>query len=239
MKSRTSGSSSMTSTEASLRGLRAFGPRSASRRRSAAAALLGGAEQQFDRRAVAGRAGDPRGAARLARHAIDHRQAKAGALADLLGGEEGLEGARRDLVAHARCRCRRWPARHSRRRRARGRRRPSTGRVEKVSTPPSGMASRALIARLSTATSSWVGSAITGSIAVVEVEALLDPRAEHVAQQRPHVLDQRRDMGRPDLQPLDPAERQQLPGQPRPALGGRQRIVGIALELGLVRPAWR
>ena len=31
--------------------------------------------------------------------------------------------------------------------------------------PPSGMASRALIARLRTATSSWVGSAITGIIA--------------------------------------------------------------------------
>ena len=69
---------------------------------------------------------------------------------------------------------------------------------------------------------------------LVEVEALLDPRAEHVAQQRPHILDQRRDIGRPHLQPLDPAEGQQLRGQPRAALGRRQRIVGIALELGVV-----
>ena len=37
--------------------------------------------------------------------------------------------------------------------------------LEKISVPPSGMASRALIARFSTATSNWVGSAITAIIA--------------------------------------------------------------------------
>ena len=96
------------------------------------------------------------------------------------------------------------------------------------------MASRALMARLRTATSSWVGSAITGIIASSRSNCFLDPRAEHVAQQRAHVLDQRRDVGRPDLEPLDPAEREQLAGQPRAALGRRQRVLGIALELGVV-----
>ena len=54
---------------------------------------VGLAEQEPDRSALAGRAFDPRLAARLARHAVDHRQAEPGALADLLGGEEGLERA--------------------------------------------------------------------------------------------------------------------------------------------------
>ena len=72
------------------------------------------------------------------------------------------------------------------------------------------MASRALIARLRIATSSWVGSAITGISASSRSNCLVDPGAEHVAQQRPHVLDQRRDMRRPHLEPLHPAEGEQL-----------------------------
>ena len=75
-----------------------------SRRRPAATsapASVGLAEQQADRGAFAGRALDPRRAARLPRHAVDHRQAKAGALADFLGGEEGLERALGDFGRHA------------------------------------------------------------------------------------------------------------------------------------------
>ena len=52
---------------------------------------FGGARQpELDPRALADLAVDPHGAARLAGEAIDHGQAKAGALADFLGGEEGL-----------------------------------------------------------------------------------------------------------------------------------------------------
>ena len=87
-----------------------------------------------------------------------------------------------------------------------------------------------MIARLRTATSSWVGSAITGISASSRSNPFLDARAEHVAQQRPHVLDQRRDVGRPHLEPLHPAEGEQLARQPRPALGRRKRILGIVFE---------
>ena len=69
---------------------------------------------------------------------------------------------------------------------------------------------------------------------LVERELLVDPRSKHVAQQRPHALDQRCDQRRAHLEPLDPAEREQLSGQPRAALGGGERIFGIALELRVV-----
>ena len=73
----------------------------------------------------------------------------------------------------------------------------------------------------------------------VELELLCDPGSEDVAQQRPHVLDQRRDVGRSDLKALDTAEGEQLAGEAGAPLGCRQRIFGIALELGVVAPAWR
>ena len=40
-------------------------------------------------------------AARLLDEAVDLAKAEAGALPDVLGGEERLEGARQDLAAHA------------------------------------------------------------------------------------------------------------------------------------------
>ena len=60
---------------------------------------------------------------------------------------------------------------------------------------------------------------------------MLDSGAEHVPQQRAHVLDQRRDICRPHLEPLDPAEGKQLRGQARAAFGRSERVLGIELEL--------
>ena len=64
----------------------------------------------------------------------------------------------------------------------------------------------------------------------IEVENLFDARPQHVAKQRPHFLDQRRDIGRLDLQPLDPAERQQLRRKPGAAFRCGKRIGGIVCQ---------
>ena len=238
MKPRTSGSSSITSTEAAGRsgcGVRRVlgrGDRFAGRFRSRRA------EEELDRGAFARRAFDPRRAARLARHAVDHRQAEPGALADLLGGEEGLERAGGDVLGHSGAGV-------------------ADGQLDIAAVVELGVAADLDLAG-GEGQHSAVGHGVAGvdgevehgdlelgrvghhrQHLLVEVEALLDARAEHVAQQRAHVLDQRRDVGRPHLEPLDPAERQQLAGQPRPALGRRQRVLGIALELGVLARAWR
>ena len=51
--------------------------------------------------ALLGLAADAHGAARLDDRAVHHRQAEAGSLADLLGGEEGLDGAGQRRLIHA------------------------------------------------------------------------------------------------------------------------------------------
>ena len=60
------------------------------RSRSVAGASGARGSQISTTRALADLAVDVDRAARLAREAVDHRQAEAGALADVLGGEEGL-----------------------------------------------------------------------------------------------------------------------------------------------------
>src|SRR6185312_9923535 len=69
---------------------------------------LGGADGAFGARQIEAHGGAAADAAldldvpgRLLDEAIDLRQAEAGPLADLLGGEEGLENVRQDLVRHA------------------------------------------------------------------------------------------------------------------------------------------
>src|SRR5436190_59396 len=66
------------------------------------AIAIGAAEVDPDRSPDPRLAFDPGGTARLARHSIDHRQAKTGALADFLGGEERLEGPAEHVRAHTR-----------------------------------------------------------------------------------------------------------------------------------------
>ena len=122
--------------------------------------------RQVDRhgRALADLTFDPDLAARLVGETENLAEAEAGALADLLGREEGLERALLDLGGHAAagvghldaqifagagCRRPRWP--------------PSVLlRVRMVSLPVPSIASRALTARLRMAFSSWCGSTNTG-----------------------------------------------------------------------------
>ncbi len=89
------------------RGLGAGGARDRCRRGG-----RGAREMQHDGRPLAQPAVDARAAAELLGDAVDHAEAEPAALADLLGGEERLEGA-----------CRRPTAGRSRRPRARDRRR--------------------------------------------------------------------------------------------------------------------
>jgi hypothetical protein len=93
--------------------------------------------------------------------AVDLGEAEAGALAERLGREEGLV-ARASTSAPCPGRCRRRRRGHSRP--AGGRALPSGsgGSVEMVSVPPSGIASRALMARLRIAFSSWLASQSRG-----------------------------------------------------------------------------
>src|ERR1044072_9301344 len=63
--------------------------------------MPGRLEEQAHRSALAGLADDARDAPRLARHSVDHRQAEAGSLADLLGGQEGLESSLAPALGHA------------------------------------------------------------------------------------------------------------------------------------------
>src|SRR5690348_7178708 len=61
---------------------------------------VGFAEEELHGGALTRSALDPCGAPRLARHAVDHREAKAGSLADFLRREERLEGSLDDLGRH-------------------------------------------------------------------------------------------------------------------------------------------
>ena len=74
-----------------------------------------GMTRQVDahRRALADLGIDPDLPARLAREAIDHRQAQPGALAERLGREERLERLGDDLRASCRCRYRSRRSRHT------------------------------------------------------------------------------------------------------------------------------
>ena len=193
MKPRTSGSSSMTRIDSGASGTDRAGRLVGCRPRPRSTSLVGLAEQQLDRGALARRAFDPRGAARLARHAIDHRQAEAGALADFLGGEEGLERALEHFGRHADAGV-------------------ADGELDIVAVLEVGVAADAAPASADEGQHAAVGHCVAGvdrevehrdlelgrighhrHHRLVEIELLGDPGAEHVAQQRPHVLDQRRD----------------------------------------------
>ena len=109
------------------------------------------------------------GAARLLGEAVHGGQAQAGAAPGFLGREEGLEGALLHRFGHAVRRCRRSRSRHRRRpsgalaiRAASPTGSTSQRRQANDSAPPSGIASRALIAMFSSADSSCPGSASTG-----------------------------------------------------------------------------
>src|SRR3982750_998555 len=97
MNARTSGSSSITSTRSGAGAACAAGPSSA----AVAGSTTGSSALRNSRLTAVPSPGRLTIPARLARHAIDHRQAEAGALADLLGGEERLERPFGHLGRHA------------------------------------------------------------------------------------------------------------------------------------------
>jgi hypothetical protein len=91
------------------------------------------------------------------------------------------------------------------------------------------MASRALIARLSTANSSWVGSAIAGHRAL-QLGFDLSRAAHRALQQVAHADDGLVEVERPRLEPLPARKRQQLIRQLGPALGGRAHVAEALRE---------
>ena len=108
---------------------------------------------------------DLHGAVRLPRHAVNLAEAETRALAGLFRREERFDGRAQHLLGSCRCRC---PARKcgcspGRRSRSGYRRRRRAGCCVSIdSVPPSGIASRELIARLRIAISICVGSTSAG-----------------------------------------------------------------------------
>ena len=98
------------------------------------------------------------------------------------------------------------------------------------------MASRALIARLSTATSSWVGSAITGIISSSRSKRFSIPGPSTLRSSgRMFSISGATWVGRTSSR-WTRLKASNCAGQPRAALGRRQRIVGIALQLLVLDP---
>ena len=116
-----------------------------------------------------------------------------GALADALGGEERLDRRASTSPRPCRCRCRRRACAGSRPGSSPSSDAPATLMLVKrmVTAPPFGMASRAFSARLSMASSSWLGSTSTGRTAACAPLMLdADQRPDRLLEQAPHPLDQ-------------------------------------------------
>ena len=103
----------------------------------------------------------------------------------------------------------------------------STSLVEIVSTPPSGIASRPLIAMLSTTCASWSGSVSTSASAVCERRRQLDLGADRAGEHRLQVADDVVDVEPLGQQHLLAAEREQLPRQGRGVGGGLPHLVDV------------
>ena len=186
---------------------------------------------------------DPHLAAGLPGEAVDHRQAEAGALADRLGREERIERLRDHIRRHAGAGV--GDAERdilARRQVALAARRASSSHVLAVSMvrrPPSGMASRALMHRLSSAFSSWLGSTSVGPQAAARRRprrSIVGP--DRAADQVLHAGDQPVDVGRLGIERLAAREGQQPVGQRRRALGralARPRCSGRVVESGPAR----
>ncbi len=161
--------------------------------------------------------------------AVNSREAEAGALADFLRREERLENLVDDLRSECRCRCRRLRPAHN----------PAAGmpllakradsvsvmlEVRTVSLPPSGMASRALTARLTTTCSNWEMSTLTGHRSRPCTGVELHLLADQAAQQHGEIGQRVTEIQHLRPQRLPARERQQLPHQAR-------RAVGVLLDL--------
>ena len=109
--------------------------------------------------------------------------------------------------------------------------------VSMVSLPPSGMASRALIARLRIALSSWLGShRVVHSPPAVTISKRMQ-RADGAAQQVLHGGDELVGVDRLRIERLAAREGEQAVGQGGGALGRAHRGLGVALDV--LRPSLR
>ena len=135
-----------------------------------------------------------------------------------------------DLGRHALAGVGDGDARHSRRP---SRSRPvgsSTRPVEMVSVPPSGIASRALMARLRIAFSSWFSSQSARSASAPSSGPDRDRAADRVAEHQLHRLDHPVDRDRRHADPLDARESEQLAGQLGAAPARFERRLGDPLQ---------
>ena len=187
-------------------------------------------QQDQKGRALADLAVDEDEAAGLLDDAVDRRKTEAGAGADLLGGEEGIEDPVQVLARHAAAGVRSPRSGIVARRQglalALGDTRESASRCRCliVSVPPWSMASRALTARLMMTCSSWPWSALTRAQVAAVGHLELDVLADQAAQQMRQLG---QDVGQVEhlgLQGLLAREGQQLAHQ----VG---RAVGVLLDL--------
>ncbi len=143
-------------------------------------------QEDAEGRALADARIDEDEAAGLLDDAVDHGEAEPGALADLLGGEEGLEDLVDDLRRDAGAGVLDLEQRRSRPRgrpckpKAARSRSAATLPVRTVSLPPLGMASRALTARLTMTCSNWWTIGLdrpeVAAVADVELDLVADAR---------------------------------------------------------------
>ena len=111
-----------------------------------------------------------------------------------------------------------------------------TRSVKMVRVPPSGMASRALMARLRIAFSSWLASQTPWPARGSRRVSIRHRAADRVAKQALHRLDDLVDRDRRHADPLDPRESEQLAGQLGAAAGRFERGLGDPLEPRLLDP---
>ena len=103
--------------------------------------------------------------------------------------------------------------------------------------PPSGIASRALIARLRIASSSWLASIRAGGRPCGNIEPQLHTRPERAFEQIDHAFDQRAQIDRHRAQILLAGEGQQPLGQRGAAFGALDGAVDQPLQARIVRQA--
>ena len=175
---------------------------------------------------------------RLLDEAVDRAQPEAGAAAGFLGREERLEGALAGLRRHAAA----GVADRDRDEAVRrgldlGEARPPAGTAQtsarKRSSPPAGIASRALIAMFSSADSSCPGSAMTRVSAAPTVDLDADPLVERAPQHVGERMQHRAGIDGERLQHLPAREREELARQlgaaPRCAARGGEQLAAVAV----------
>ncbi len=180
--------------------------------------IIGNRQPELGTRAAAGLAEQSQRTLELACQAMDHGQAKAGALADLLGREEGLDCALQRITVHAGT-----GVRHGQ---------PHIAPFGEVARLCGGRhiefdgerpAVRHRVTRVHCEVEKreldLVGVGLRGRQGRRQVDIHLHPGTDRAAQQLIHAAHQLRQVNRPRLERLSPCEGEQPLGQRRAALG--------------------